>query len=286
MKVAFLGLGRMGTAMARHVLDAGHDLVVWNRTPGRAGPLVEAGATEAGSVPDAVTGADRVALMLYGPDSVRAVLADVLPAAAAGTLVVDATTVSPDAAREFAATCEAAGLRYVEAPVAGSTAPAAAGTLGVFAGAAEQDYADALPLLHLWGDPEKVRRVGPVGAGSAIKLCNNLALGYTIAGVGEVLRLGRDLGVERAALLEVMASTPLGTMTGYKQLMLQSGDYSATTFSLELLAKDLGLALDAAQGDLPVARAVLEQARAAVEDGHGGQDFAALAGRAAGDLPG
>src|SRR3954468_1491381 len=168
MRVAFLGLGRMGVAMARHVVDAGHELHVWNRTPGKADELVAAGAVEAKTVADAVTDADAVVLMLFGPDSVREVLPDVLAAAPSGVLVIDSTTIGPDAAHEFAGLCASSGARYVDAPVAGSVGPATEGTLGVLAGASEQDWAEAEPLLQLWGDPARVRRVGPVGAGSAL----------------------------------------------------------------------------------------------------------------------
>ena len=121
---AFLGLGRMGVLMAGHVLSAGDDLVVWNRTPGRAGGLVERGATEAPTVAEAVAAADRVVLMLFGPDSVHEVLTEVVAAARPGTLVVDSTTIGPQAAREFGELAAASGLRYVDAPVAGSTGPA------------------------------------------------------------------------------------------------------------------------------------------------------------------
>jgi 3-hydroxyisobutyrate dehydrogenase-like beta-hydroxyacid dehydrogenase len=282
-RVAFLGLGRMGVLMAQHVLAAGHELVVWNRTPGRAADLVAAGAREAGSVAEAVTRAERVVLMLFGPDAVRAVLPDVVAAAAPGTLVVDATTIGPDDAREFAAMSAAAGLRYVDAPVAGSTGPAAEGTLGVLVGGSEQDYADAQPLLHLWGAPEKVRRVGDVGAGSAMKLCNNLALGFTIAGIGEALRLGSVLDLERPAVLDVLGAGPLGWMVGAKRAMLDGDDYRSTTFSLELMAKDLRLAVEAAGGGLDVTTAVLAAAQAALEAGHRGEDFAAIAGHLAAD---
>ena len=282
MTVAFLGLGRMGVLMARHVLTAGHDLTVWNRTPGRAGDLVAAGAREAGSAREAVAGADRVVLMLFGPDAVREVLPDVVAGASPGALVVDSTTIGPDDAREFAATCAAGGLRYVDAPVAGSTAPAADGTLGVLVGGSERDYDDAVPLLHLWGAPEKVRRVGDVGAGSAMKLCNNLALGFTIAGIGEALRLGADLGLERSAVLDVLGGGALGWMVGAKRPMIDADDYTGTTFSLELMAKDLALAVAAADGQLAVTEAVLAAARDALDAGHTGEDFAAIAGHLAG----
>src|SRR3954447_9201283 len=148
MRVAFLGLGRMGVAMARHVVEAGHELHVWNRTPGRAAELVAAGAVEEKTVADAVSEADAVVLMLFGPDSVREVLQDVLAAAPDGVLVVDGTTIGPDAAHEFAGLCAERGARYADAPVAGSVGPATAGTLGVLAGAREEDWAEVEPLLQ------------------------------------------------------------------------------------------------------------------------------------------
>lgn len=274
MRVAFLGLGRMGTLMAGHVLSAGHDLVVWNRTPGRAFELVARSAREAENPAEAVLGAERVVLMLFGPDSVRDVLPQVAGAADPGTLVIDGTTIGPAAAQEFATLVANSGLRYVDAPVAGSTGPAAEGTLGVLVGGSQQDYDDALPLLHLWGAPEKVRHVGPVGAGSALKLCVNQGLGVMAAGLGESLRLGRELGLDRAALLDVLSMTAYGWYLGQKRPMLEAGDFGATTFSLDLMAKDLDLAVSAGP-HLPVTAACLAAARAAL-DGHAGQDYAAM----------
>jgi 3-hydroxyisobutyrate dehydrogenase len=274
MRVAFLGLGRMGVLMAGHVLSAGHDLVVWNRTPGKADDLVARGAREAADVSEAVREADRVVLMLFGPDSAREVLAEVVQHARPGTLVVDGTTLGPDAARGLAATAAGVGLRYVDAPVAGSTGPAAEGTLGVLVGGAQADYDDALPLLHLWGAPEKVRRIGEVGAGSAMKLCVNQGLGVMAAGVGESLRLGRELGLDRSALLDVLSATAYGWYLAQKRPMLDADDFTATTFSLELMAKDLGLAVDA-RGELPVTAACLAAARDALQE-HEGEDYAAL----------
>jgi 3-hydroxyisobutyrate dehydrogenase len=281
MRVAFLGLGRMGVLMARHVLDAGHELVVWNRTPGRAGDLAAAGAREATSPADAAEGADAVVTMLFGPDSVREVLPQVLRP---GLLVVDSTTIGPQAARELGRLAEDAGARYADAPVAGSTGPARDGTLGVLAGCREQDWPDVEPLLHLWGDPAKVRRVGGVGAGSALKLCVNQGIGVLAAGLGETLRLGRDLGLDRTLLLDVLGATTYGWTLQQKRSMVEDDDYTATQFSLDLLAKDLDLALQAGGrdgADLAVTRAALQQAQRALEAGHAGEDYAAVIGHVA-----
>lgn len=279
MRIAFLGLGRMGVAMARHVLDAGHELVVWNRTPGKAGDLVAAGATEARTPAEAADGADAVVLMLFGPDSVREVLPQVVRE---GLLVVDSTTIGPDAAREFGRLCEDSGARYIDAPVAGSIGPATDGTLGVLAGCREEDWADAQQLLHLWGDPAKVRRIGPVGTGSALKLVVNQGIGVLAAGLGETLRLSTELGLDRTTVLDVLGAGAYGWTLAQKRSMLDASDYSGTQFSLDLLTKDLALAVQAApDADLEVTRSVLDVARQTLDAGHSGEDYAAIIGHLA-----
>lgn len=276
MRVAFLGLGRMGSAMAAH-LRADHELTVWNRTPK---PFD--GATVAGSVAEAVAGADAVVLMLFGPDSVREVLGAVCQHAAPGTLVVDSTTVGPVAAREFGRAAGQAGLRYVDAPVAGSVKPATDGTLGVLVGGSPQDYQAALPLLRAWGDPDKVRHVGEIGAGSALKLVVNQGIGVLAAGLGEALALAGQLGLEREQTLDVLQGAMYGWTLHQKRPAVQSGDYTDTQFSLDLLVKDLDLAVGVAgDAELALTRAALADARSAVDAGHGGQDYAALIGHLA-----
>ena len=278
MKVAFLGLGRMGAPMAAHVLRAGHDLAVWNRTPGRAAALVEGGAREAASVAEAVRDAEVAVTMLFGPDAVRDVVGQVAEAMPAGGLVVESSTIGPAAARDLAAALHERGLRFVDAPVAGSVGPATEGTLGVLAGGSREDYAAAEPLLHLWGDPAKVRHLGPVGSGAAMKLVVNLTLGVAMGGIGEALRLAGDLGLDRSAALDVVALGPLGASVATKRAMLESGDFQPVGFSLDLMAKDLGLALDAADDDLALTRAAYAAARDAIGAGHAVDDYAALAG--------
>jgi 3-hydroxyisobutyrate dehydrogenase len=263
----------MGAAMAAHVARAGHDLTVWNRTPGRAGDLVALGAREASSVAEAVREAEVVVTMLFGPDAVREVLAQVREHAPAGALVVESSTIGPAVAREVAK-----GLRFVDAPVVGSVQPATDGTLGVLVGGSPEDYAYAEPLLHLWGDPERVRHLGPVGAGSALKLVVNLTLGVAMGGIGEALRLAGDLGVDRTTTLDVIAMGPLGVSVNTKRRMLEGGEFTPTGFSLDLMAKDLDLALHAADGDLALTRMALAAARDAIASGHGEDDYASLAG--------
>src|SRR5690349_15474662 len=222
--VAFLGLGRMGVPMAAHVARAGHTLTVWNRTPGRAGYLTELGAQEAKNLDDAVQDAEVVVLMLFGPDAVRDVLPLVVKHAPAGALVVDCSTIGPDAAHEFARTCADGGLRYVDAPVAGSVKPATDGALGVFLGGTADDVAQARTLTDLWADPDRVFHVGAVGSASALKLVVNTSLGVMAAGLGEALRLGHDLGLVRGELLQVLQRGAYGWFLDQKLPMLSTSD--------------------------------------------------------------
>ena len=279
MRVAFLGLGRMGVRMAQHVLDAGHELVVWNRTPGKAGDLVAAGAREAKTAAEATADADVAVLMLFGPDSVREVLPEI---AREGLLVIDSTTIGPAAAHEFGRVCKDKGARYVDAPVAGSIEPAASGTLGVLAGCDEADWAEAEKLLHLWGDPARVRRIGGVGSGSALKLVVNQGLGVLAAGLGEALLMAGQLGLDRGVVLDVLEQGAYGFTVKQKRELLEKGDFSETRFSVDLIAKDLGLAvMETRDADLEVTDSALSAARRTIEAGHAGEDYAAIIGHLA-----
>ena len=280
MRVAFLGLGRMGAPMAEHVRRAGHDLTVWNRDLERARPLAVAGAAQAVTAREAVADRDVIVLMLFGPDAVHEVLfgpEGVVAGARPGTLVVDASTIGPDAARGVAAVLRDHKLRYIEAPVIGSVAPARAGTLGVLAGGDPDDYAVAEPLLRLWGDPERIRYTGPVGTANALKIVLNLTLGVAMAGIAEAMRLGADLDLDPDLVLDALAAGPLGSTVTIKRPMLASGEFEPPTFSLDLIAKDLELARNAGRRPLPVTEAVSRAVAASVAAGYGGQDFASLA---------
>jgi 3-hydroxyisobutyrate dehydrogenase-like beta-hydroxyacid dehydrogenase len=277
MRIAFLGLGRMGQRMAAHVVTAGHQTTVWNRSPGRAEPLVALGAREAVSIADAVSEAEVVVMMLADPQSSHDVLDDVAASAPRGTLVVDATTVGPEHARRLGAFAEGSGLRFVDAPVAGTLGPAEAGTLGSFVGGSDADVVAARPVVDLWCDPERVFHLGPTGSGNALKLVVNMTIGIVAAGAGEALRLAADLGVDRDRALGAIGAGPLAWVMAQKGPQIASDDHSDVAFNLDLLAKDLSLALDAASRELPVTDAALTLARAAAQAGRGGDDYAALA---------
>jgi 3-hydroxyisobutyrate dehydrogenase-like beta-hydroxyacid dehydrogenase len=271
----------MGSAMARHLLTAGHDVTVWNRSSDKADGLVAAGAWEASTPAEAAAGRDVVVLMLFGPEASREVLFGpdgVAMSARPGTLVIDSSTVGPTAAREIGAELARRELRFVDAPVAGTVQPAKDGTLGVLVGGSDEDFAAAKPLLELWGDPERVRHIGPVGSGNAAKTVVNQALGVVMAGLGEALHLVGDLGLDRGVMLDLLATGPYGWPLAQKRSMIESNDFSATSFSLDLMAKDLELALKEADVDLAATSGALADARAAIDAGQGDADYAAMAG--------
>jgi len=280
VRVAFLGMGKMGRLMAAHVLTSGHELVIWNRTPGRADDLVAAGAREAASIADAVTDADVAVLTLFGPDSAGEVMESVHVAAPKGLLVINVTTVGPEAARELGRAASAAGLRYVDAPVVGTLGPARDGTLKVLVGASEADLAAARPTLELFSDPKKIVHVGDVGAGSALKLVVNLSLAEAMGAIAETLALGADLGLDRELVVSELAGGFLGPVLGYKRSMIESEDFTPPAFTVEALAKDVRLACRATPRPLGLAQGVLRLTAQAAQRGHGEHDFSAIA-----DLP-
>ncbi|MGW0228265.1 NAD(P)-dependent oxidoreductase [Actinopolymorpha singaporensis] len=279
-RVAFLGLGRMGAPMARHVLAAGYDLAVWNRTRDKAEPLGRDGAQVADTPARAAAGRQVVVLMLATPDAVGEVLFDpdhgVVATAEPGTLVIDSSTIGPTASREIAAQLGGHDLHYVDAPVYGSVAPATEGTLRVFAGGDPADFERARPLLGLWGDPDKVDLVGPVGTGSAAKLVVNLTLGTSIAAIGEALRLGRVLDLEQSLVDSLIEASPLGAAFPPIRAIMDSGKPQPANFELGLLRKDLDLCL-AEAGDLALTAAAREACQRAMAAGHGSDDARALA---------
>ncbi|MGW7256348.1 NAD(P)-dependent oxidoreductase [Streptomyces sp. NPDC054834] len=249
-KVAFLGLGHMGTPMAGRLLAAGHPLTVWNRTAAKAAPLVTEGAVLAASPADAVRDADVVVTMLAGPAALASVAADAVPAVRTGTHWVEMSTVGPDAVRELA---DRLGDRVtlVDAPVMGSTDRAAAGELGILAGGDVSGVADVLARLGT------VTRTGPLGSGAALKLVVNTAVLGGIAVVAEALRLAGALGLDADTARTTLANGPLG---GVVARAFAEGVH----FDTALVVKDLELAVQATR--LPAAEAALAHFRDACAD--------------------
>lgn len=246
-RVAFIGLGRMGSPMARRLLSAGVDLSVHDPIPVIRDDF--AGARLAASAADAATGADVVVLML--PDG--AVMRDVLLGEGAvssalnpGGLVVDMGSSDPYLTREVGAALRERGLRMVDAPVSGGVAKARTGELAIMAGGAASDVTSCEPMLLAMGS--RIFHVGPLGAGQAMKALNNLVSAAGLLAVVEALRIGERFGLDPERMVDVLnASTGRNNTTENKarQFML-SGAYSSG-FAMRLMVKDMASALRMAQ---------------------------------------
>lgn len=276
-KLAFLGLGLMGTPMATRLLQAGHDLTVWNRTSARTRSLVGLGAAAAASPAEAVAGADAAITMVANPEALEQVLfADdgVRGALSPGQLLIDMSTVGPETIRSVARRLPD-GVTLVDAPVRGSVPQAEAGQLAIYAGATDAAFQRVQPLLAALGT---VHHVGGPGTGAATKLVVNLTLGVTMAALGEALSLGDALGLDRTTLLDSLADSPIATTVRGKRANIESGTYPPN-FKLGLALKDLRLVTEtpALSGrDLPVAAASRSWFEQADQAGAGDLDFSAV----------
>ena len=282
MRIAFLGLGRMGRVLARHLLDVGdYDVVVWNRTASACEEFTDTGAQIASTVADAVDGADVVMTCLFGPDAVRQVIV-LGPPIAEGTLWIDISTVGPRMATECAQWAKEHAIDYVHSPVLGSLGPAKAKDLGVLIGGeSQQARGRARQIVRIWADPERIVEYDDPAKAATGKLVVNYGLAVGMQALVEAVRVGQAGGLSKAEALGLvrLPKTPLSVITGMKGAVLESGDYTDTQFSTNLLAKDVDLMLSLTEGQavpaLTAAFAALEHARRA---GHGEDDFASMAG--------
>ena len=285
-KIAFLGLGQIGTPMATRLLQAGHELTVWNRTPDRAKPLAAIGATVARSPAEAGAGAAFAITMLATPEALKEVVSGehgLVRALGPGQVYVDMSTVGPHVIRSIAAQFPN-GVTVVDAPVRGSVSQAAEGRLEIFAGASDEDFERVRPFLESLGS---VVHIGGPGAGAAMKLVANLALGASIAAVGEALALGEALGLGRAPLLNMLEGSQVGPAVRVKRANIESGHYPPN-FKLRHAAKDLRLVIEAAAAvdrDLKVSAAARAWLDAAVERGAADLDYSAVVATIVGEEP-
>jgi 3-hydroxyisobutyrate dehydrogenase len=285
-KIAFLGLGNMGTPMATRLISAGHDVTVWNRTAGRTEQLTDAGASVARTPADAAAGVDFAITMLATPEALDDVLfgTDGLARALVpGQTLIDMSTVGPDAFRSAAAQLPS-GVTAIDAPVRGSIPEATAGGLHVYVGAGDEEFERALPVLEVFGD---VRHVGAGGSGAAMKLVVNTTLTASIVVLGEALALGRTLGLDQGSVLDVLADSPVGPTLRAKRANVDAGHYPPN-FKLSLAAKDMRLAVDAADHagvDLQTAKTVRRWLDEAGEQGAADLDFSAVVATILGQPP-
>jgi len=278
--IAFIGLGIMGSPMAVHLAQAGHDVVGHNRTPDKAKPLVEAGGRSADSVADAVKDADVVAVMVPDSPDVQEVLTGddgVFEHAKPGALVIDFSSIRPDVTVELAEQAQATGLRYLDAPVSGGEAGALDAALSIMVGGSAEDFAAAEPLFEVVG--KTVVHVGSNGAGQTVKAANQLIVAAHLQVLAEALVFLEAYDVDTEAALEVLG----GGLAGSKVLEQKKDNMLGRSFDpgfrIDLHHKDLGILTSAAREAgvvVPLGALVAQLMSSARAVGDGGLDHSAL----------
>ena len=279
--VGFIGLGIMGARMAANLARAGFDVAVWNRTEEKARAWSDTnGGRVAASPRDAAQQADAVITMVVDGAQVEEVLLGedgAVHDAEPGTLFVDMSTIAPADARRIGATLIERGMRFVDAPVTGSSPKAEDGTLTIMAGGSDQDFARARPLFDAMG--EVILHVGPLGHGQTVKVISNAVSATNCATLAQALVVGKAAGVDLEALVGVMAAgSANSTMVALKAEPMLAHDFTPL-FRLEHMLKDVGFCLEestAAGAPFPAAAGARELYAAGMGRGLADQDFAAV----------
>ncbi|MFZ5827680.1 MAG: NAD(P)-dependent oxidoreductase [Bacillota bacterium] len=277
-ELGFIGLGKMGRHMARNLIKAGHSVALYNRSRPAVDELAAEGGKAAESPADAARQARVLFFCLTTPEVVEANVRAALDGARSGDIFVDHSTIGVADAKRIAALCAERGVQFIDAPVSGGPWGAEAGTLTIMCGGERAAYEAVLPYLQVEG--KQLHYLGPVGAGSVAKLCNNLLVGIHTAAMAEAFVLGTKAGVDPQALYEIISNA-----TGHsKQIerhmpkFVFPGKFEAA-FSIEHLHKDVALAVNLGKDEQvrmvlgAMTQQLLEEARAA---GYAGEDIAAL----------
>ncbi len=279
MKIGFIGLGIMGRPMAGHLIDAGHEVFL-HRVKPVSQFLVDKGGKALGSAKAVAEMADVIILMVPDTPDVEAVLfgADgVAGSLSAGKLVIDMSSISPVATKEFAARIEALGCDYLDAPVSGGETGAMNAALTIMVGGTDKAFARGKPLFEIMG--KTITHVGPVGDGQTAKVANQIIVGLTIEAVAEGLLFAQKAGADPAKVREAL----MGGFAGSAIMKLHGQRMIDRTFDpgfrIRLHRKDIGLATEAAKSlgvKLPNTAALQDLMNAAIEKGDGDKDHSAL----------
>jgi 2-hydroxy-3-oxopropionate reductase len=278
--VAFIGLGIMGAPMAGHLLDAGYQVIGYNRSRPAVDRLVAKGAKAAATAAEAVRGADVVITMVPDSPDVEEITVGedgFYAVAKPGLLHIDCSTIRPDVARKIAEAGADKGIRVVDAPVSGGEAGAVEGTLSIMIGGAPDDVEAAMPYLNVVG--KTIVHVGPAGSGQTVKAANQLIVAGNIQLVAEALVFLEAHGVDTEAATEVLA----GGLAGSAVLNRKAANMRAREFTpgfrIDLHHKDLGIVTAAAREAgvaIPLGAAVAQLVGTLRAQGHGGLDHSAL----------
>jgi 3-hydroxyisobutyrate dehydrogenase len=243
MEIAWIGTGIMGAPMARRLLQAGHRVRVFNRSPEKARALSTDGAIVATDAADAARGAEVVFIMVSDTPDVEGVVAKIQPALTRGQLVIDMSTIAPEAERKLAASVVGQGAAYLDAPVSGGETGAIEGTLAIMVGGDEAAFNRARPLFESIGT--RVTHMGPIGAGQTTKLANQIAVAVTLEAAAEALLFARQGGLDPAKVIQAIGAGAAGSWQlnnlGPK---IVARDYRPGFF-VSLMRKDLRLVAEA-----------------------------------------
>ena len=286
-KIGFIGLGNMGGPMAINLVKAGHEVRVFDLSPDAIATLVEAGATSVNAVEEVCENADFVVSMLPAGKHVKAIytgengLVDYLKKS---TLVIDCSTIDAESAQFVGNALGEAGIKFVDAPVSGGVAGAAAGTLTFIVGGSTACFELANTILPTMG--KNIYHAGDIGAGQVAKICNNMLLSILMAGTSEALQMGVDHGLDPKVLSEIMlnSSGRNWTLELYNPCPdvlenVPSSNGYKPGFMVDLMAKDLGLAQQAAQqtnSATPMGALAKNLYNLLQNQGKGAEDFSAI----------
>jgi 3-hydroxyisobutyrate dehydrogenase len=287
MNVGFIGTGTMGLPMVGNLLKKGFAVVAYDVLPAALQGAVKLGAVPGASSADVAKRSDVVVTMLPSSSHVESVYlgaGGVREAVGAGRLCIDMSTIDPAVSRRVAAALAERGVRFIDAPVSGGVPRATEGTLAIMVGGEKQDVDEARPVLSAMG--ANVIHVGGVGSGEAAKLCNNLIAGVAAVAVSEAFRIAEGFGVDPKVLTDVISKSSGNTwvmqqahpVPGLVPRAASSREY-APGFTTDLMAKDLGLAVNAARElrvPVAVASAAQQVLRLASSHGLGRKDFTSV----------
>jgi 3-hydroxyisobutyrate dehydrogenase len=287
MKIGFIGIGTMGQPMLANLVKKGFTVVAYDVVPAALAGAVKAGATAAASAAEVARQGELVITMLPSSSHVETVYlgrGGVLEGVASGRLCVDMSTIDPSVSRRVAAALGAKQVRFLDAPVSGGVPRATDGTLAIMVGGDARDLEEARPALAAMG--ANIIHVGGVGSGEVAKLCNNLIAGVSAVAVSEAFRIAEGFGVDAKVLTDVISKSSGNTwvmehmhpVPGLVARSASSHDY-APGFMTDLMAKDLGLAVNAARElrvPVVVAPAAQQVLRLASSHGLGRRDFTAI----------
>ncbi|HCH33187.1 MAG TPA: 3-hydroxyisobutyrate dehydrogenase [Oceanospirillaceae bacterium] len=286
-QIAFIGLGNMGGPMAANLVKAGHQVTAFDFVQAALDTFVEAGGVAAGSAMEAIKDAQVVVSMLPAGKHVAGLYLGsdgLLANLPKGSLVVDSSTIDVETARKVGAEAKNLGIHFVDAPVSGGTAGAKAGTLSFIVGGDQTCFERAQPVLEAMG--KNIFHAGDAGAGQMAKMCNNMLLSVLMAGTAEALQMGVENGLDPKVLSDIMVKSSgrnwaleiYNPVPGVMDGTPASNDYQGG-FMVDLMNKDLGLALGAAQASnstVPMGQQASQLFKAHGDAGHGGLDFSSI----------